>query len=237
MTRANAIWMLLCVTLGLSANAGTIEPARDEGRAALRLDGDGRVVVTLDRDGDGLTDRLYLFAPSGPVPAAFRPDEIDAIVEVNESALRISSRDGTRHLRFLVAGPKEGARASDSAGFLVLPGVALAVHDRGGLREPLWSGASEEIDLVMPAGSDCGGTDLDCSAGGLGSTGCESQCGGGGLSTPVGGMNLEAKRCGVSCAPGYFSCCKCDAGGPTCKCRSVSSMTDCPSTPLAPILP
>jgi len=238
MTRANAVWMLLCVTLALPASAGTIEPARDLGRAAIRLDGDGRVVVTLDRDGDGLTDRLYLFAPSGPVPPAFGSEELDAVVEVNESALRVSSLDGRRHFRFLVAESREGARtSSDSPGFLVLQGIALAVHDRSGLREPIWSVASDGIDLVLPAGSDCGGDDLDCSGGGLGSTGCETQCGGGGLSTPVGGMHLEAKRCGVSCASGYFSCCTCDAGGPTCKCRTISSVSDCPPTPVTPILP
>lgn len=238
MTRANAFQMLLCVMLGLPASAGTIEPARDEGRAAIRLDGSGRVVVALDRDDDGLTDRLYLFAASGPVPPGLVAEEIDAVVEVNESALRVSSLDGRRHFRFLVAESTEGGKgSSDSNGFLVLPGIALAVHDRSGLREPLWSVASDGIDLVVPAASDCGGTDLDCSGGGLGSTGCETQCGGGGLSTPVVGMQLESKRCGVSCASGYFSCCKCDAGGPTCKCRSITSILDCPSSPSEPILP
>lgn len=238
MTRANAVRMLLCVTLGLPASAGTIEPARDEGRAGIRLDGGGRVVVALDRDDDGLTDRLYLFATSGPVPPGFVAEEFDAVVEVNESALRVSSLDGRRHLRFLVAESTEGVKgSSDSEGFLVLPGIALAVHDRSGLREPLWSVASDGIDLVVPAGSDCGGTDLDCTGGGLGSTGCETQCGGGGVSTPVVGMQLEARRCGVSCASGYFSCCKCDAGGPTCKCRSISSVGDCTSSPAEPLLP
>ncbi len=238
MTRANAIRMLLCVTLGLPASAGTIEPAREEGRAAVRLDGDGRVVVTLDRDGDGLTDRLYLFAPSGPLPSRFVEEEIDGVVEVTESALRVSSLDGRRHLRFLVTEPTEwGKGSADTDGFLMLPGIALAVHDRRGLHEPLWSAASDEIELVLPAGSDCGGTDLDCSGGGLGSTGCETQCGGGGVSTPVVGMQLEAKRCGVTCASGYYSCCKCDAGGPTCRCRSISSVTECPSSPAEPLLP
>jgi hypothetical protein len=238
MTKATALSLLLCVTLALSAKAGTIEPARDEGRTAVRLDGSGRVVVALDRDDDGLTDRLYLFAPSGPVPPGFAPEEFDAVVEVNESALRVSSLDGRRNLRFLVADPREEAKGSfDSPDFLVLPGFALAVHDRSGLREPLWSVASDGIDLVVPAGSDCGGTDLDCTAGGLGSTGCETQCGGGGVSTPVGGIELESRRCGVSCASGYFSCCTCDAGGPRCRCRSISSVKDCPSSPSEPMLP
>lgn len=238
MSKVALVWMSAWACLAMPAMAGTIEPARYEGRTAIRVDDAGRILVTLDRDRDGATERLFLFAPSAPLPPGWTPQEIDATVEVSDSALRVSSLDGSRHLRFLVAAPTESLPAvSETPGFLVVRGIALADHDRAGLREALWSPAGEGIELVMPADGDCGGSDLDCRSGGLGSTGCDTQCGGGGVSTPVVGVELAAKRCGVSCADGYYSCCRCDASGPNCTCRSIGSVTPCSSTPSEPSLP
>ena len=230
--------MLACGFLATPGLTGQIEPARYEGHAAIRVDGQGKVAVALDEDGDGLTDRLVLFAPSGPLPPGWAPLEIDAVIEISDEALRVSSRDGGRNLRFLVSAPADtGPVLSATHDFLAIRGIALAVHDRAGLREPLWSSASDQIELVLPAGTDCGGTDLDCSSGGLGSNGCDTQCGGGGVSSPVFGVDLAARSCGVSCGAGYFSCCKCDAGGPSCRCREIRSISDCSSSPQNPIQP
>jgi hypothetical protein len=230
--------MIACGCLAAPALAGKIEPARYEGRAAIQVDGDGKVSIAVDGNADGITDTLVLFAPSAELPPGWAPIEIDGTVEVDEQGVRVSSVDGGRNLRLLVSPPADGAPLlSRTDAFLALRGIALAVHDRRGLEEPLWSRSSEGIDLVLPAGTDCGGTDLDCSSGGLGSNGCDTQCGGGGVSSPVIGIDLAARRCGVSCAAGYFSCCKCDASGPSCRCREIRSVSDCSSNPQDPIVP
>lgn len=227
----------VCALAALPSSAGSIEPARYEGRVAVKQDAQERIVVTLDLNGNGEADRLFLFDPVERLPRGIAAAEFDAIVESDPDALRVLAKDGSRNLRLLVNRGSDALPAVVERGaLLVVKGNALAEHDRTGLAEGLWSARADDVGLVASNGIDCGHSDLDCSSGGIGSTSCDIQCGGGGASTPVLGISLAARRCSVSCGAGYYSCCYCDAGGETCRCRSVEALRPCDG-PIAPVNP
>jgi hypothetical protein len=192
------------------------------------------------RDRDGVIDHLFRFSLETPLAEPISLAFEQATVEVHGGVLRLSAPEAERVLLLAVGGAlppgervgRPGRDQSAPGGtnrparyrIALVHGIELATYFGlpalrldDFLRDP--AGGPHAVFMADDIG-DVPGGDVDhddtssgssgggCTAGGPGSTSCSVTCG-------------DRPGCSVSCASGYYACCKCGSyiSAPSCTCK------------------
>jgi len=225
----------LLVACLVTSVAAASAPTFLAGKARVREDAGGRIVVALDVDLDGRVDHLFLLDPVEPLALPFPGFEGHVRIALDDGTFSLDAADGSGRLILGVRAKPEGLPANETThGILEMYGRAI--------QHRIYSGGPflEDVDtstIVTVVDSDCGESDADCQNGGRLSTGCAVTCLGGGAQGATFGVTFSAQACSTFCLPGAYGCCSCKAlrQTPECTCRSVDALKPCDDAPAVPL--
>jgi len=243
--------VLILVTLFLSISLTTWAappPASSsvgyQANVELRVDGMGRFVLLIDREGEGeagLVDRALVYEARGPLPSI--PPVRLRDVSVEESygddlhKLKLRSRRTPFLSVDLEVSPITSAKDEvltllphsvvlrGGTALLSVGGQALWPTGYGQELPPAFAHArTEHLLTSIPLDDDPFAGSEACSSGGTGATSCSADCKGTIMGVEIG------EECDVTCGKGYHACCNCTGAiGGKAECTCVPSVTDEPA--------
>lgn len=195
-------------------------PADESGLGRLEVDRQGRLVLAVDADHDGVTDVAYVADPAPPedLLRGLAPRSGPFHVRLDGRCLIVRDLERGTTLAVSTQDPRECPADADGAGLRVVragtTGIARST-------DPEWIASPDRFDAsgivvladpnlpdyIRCAPGRCEVTyDSDCQVGGPGATRASVDCGAGSL---LGG-SINGQSHAVVCGPSHYACGRCE---------------------------